>query len=331
MRSPCNDTEPAGTSTGPAKRVRSAATACRLAPHGAGPRATAARFEAGHDLLVRRLVEVAVGHPDAEERLDGLDANQLIRHPGQLLVHPHGATGTASTIRAAPWARTTWHAAASGRAGRDPVIDHDHGTAREARPRPVVPEPQGPTFGSAAPRRSTTASSASPRPVASITSVLTTRPHPRRSRPWPTRFERHAELAYEDDIESRVERQGDLEGHRDTAAGQPDDDDIGAPEVLQPPRQDPPGLGTIPRTPSHPPPHPGSASACGCARVDGPARRAGVNGRHRLRDVGLYRTGGAPWDGDGDGVRVRRPPVEAVEALRVVPCPDRGRVRDRAR
>ena len=228
---------------GEARSIRGAGVSPR--PHGTGLGDRSA-IEAGHDLLVRRLVEVAVGHPDAEERLDGADADQLIGHPGQLLCPPSRRDGDGQHDAGRPLGPDHLTRGASGRAGRDPVIDHDHGTAREARPRPVVSEAQSPTveldsLASLDHRELCLADTGGfdHLGVDDARPVFADRPHGQ------LRFERHAELAYEDDVEWRVEGQCDLQGHRDTAAGQPDDDDIGAAEALQPPREDPPGLGTI--------------------------------------------------------------------------------------
>ena len=84
----------------------------------------------------------------------------------------------------------------------------------------MVSEPQGPTFelgslpsldhrqlGLAEARRFDHLGVHDARPV------LADRPHGQ------LRVERHAELAHEDDVKWRVERQGDLEGYRHTAAG----------------------------------------------------------------------------------------------------------------
>ena len=96
------------------------------------------------------------------------------------------------------------------------------------------------------------------------------------------RFERHAELAYEDDVEWHVEGQCDLQGHRDTAAGQPDDDDIGAAEALQPPREDPSGLGTIREQLLH-------------LRVQGPPVSSGARRRGARRRAARPAPPGTPW------------------------------------
>jgi hypothetical protein len=55
----------------------------------------------------------------------------------------------------------------------------------------------------------------------------------------------HAELAHHHDVQGEAEAAGHLRGHRHATAGQPEDDRVPAPQVLEPGGQVPAGVGAV--------------------------------------------------------------------------------------
>ena len=124
----------------------------------AGPPPAAPDGRAGSrqasDLLVGGLGEVGVALADGEEPRRGLDADHLVGVRADPVRHSGGATGTASTTRAAPCARATWQAARAV----DPVAmpSSTTTTTRPASGTPVArPGTRGPALHSARSRAST--------------------------------------------------------------------------------------------------------------------------------------------------------------------------------
>ena len=101
--------------------------------------------EAGHDLVVRGLAEVSVPHPDAEERLGCLDADQLVGGAGEVVGPPRRGDRDSQDHTGGALGAGHLAGGACRRASCDPVVHDDDGPSLERDSRPAPTE----SFGSA--------------------------------------------------------------------------------------------------------------------------------------------------------------------------------------